>query len=103
MSDLSKLGFKIAVLYRCGNFEEGHTQLTVYIDMLITALKNNKINETIHVNQKTDFMDFLTDINESFNRNDFISIADIIEYEINYINKKANGVRRPMKKVSNKN
>lgn len=84
MSDLSKIGFKIAALYRCGNFEDGHTQLAVYFDLLIKAHKKNKINEIIHLNHETDFMEFLADINDSFNRNDFIQIADMIEYEIDY-------------------
>lgn len=86
MSDLSNLGSKIAALYRCGNFEYGHTQLSTFIEMLIDALKNNNINEIIQIDQEKDFMDFLTDINESFNRSDFIRISDIIDYEIHYKN-----------------
>ena len=84
MSDLSNLGLKISALYRCGIFEDGHTHLSTYIDILIEALKNNKINEIIHLNHDADFTNYLTNINEAFNRSDFIRIADIIEYEIQY-------------------
>ena len=84
MSDLSNLGLKISALYRCGIFEDGHTHLSTYIDILIESLKNNKINEIIHLTHDADFTNYLTNINEAFNRSDFIRIADIIEFEIQY-------------------
>ena len=86
MADLKNLGLKIATLYRRGHFEDGHTELGIFIDILMNAIQQNKLNKIINIIDNTDFFVYLEDVNDSFNRNDFIRIADILEYEISYKN-----------------